>query len=131
MCNATDVAGQQWSGPLDVAGQNEQRTLSLTLHGGSGKDIAHRGKSSLLVGNPVTDGTYSFTEYVASDSNAQPFGIELQGLGAAPTTLVLTIRGPAKSPVFAEPAMVGLCAAANVKPGSPFVPATESKETPR
>ncbi|MDQ2877960.1 MAG: hypothetical protein M3R41_02630 [Pseudomonadota bacterium] len=131
MCHATDLAGLHWSGELKVVGQGTERVLSLHLDNSHTKSFNFHGKSEPIVANTVTDGTYSFTEYtqyLALEGNTQPLAIELAGLGAAPTTLILTVRRPAKSPVFTEPAMVGLCMATNVQAGSRFVQEPAIKE---
>ena len=130
-CHAVDKRGNRFVGTIKVIGQGAARQMTLKLEFGAALETTFDGTSLAVIGNPVTNGTYSFTEYLAPDDNSQPFGVELQSLGPRPNTMVLTIRGQPNSPVFAEPSEVGLCTTTRVNEGSRFVPGASSSEQPQ
>ena len=127
-CHTTDVNGRHWTGTLEVTGQKDDRRLSFWLNDGADRSVTYQQKSTLLVRNPVSDGTYSFMESTPYDVGPRPWAVELAGLGPSPTTLVLTVNMPHPSPVFTEPAMIGLCKAVNIRAGSRFESARLNKE---
>jgi hypothetical protein len=115
ICHIVDRSGLALVGRLEVFGQGEGRRVDLRFPKNKRWPRNHEGRSFALVGNWVTDGTYSYSDYLPMEANSARFNVVLKALGPKPDTVTLTIDDGVTSPVFEEPRLVGLCKASIAK----------------
>jgi len=130
-CHVVDKSGQKHLGQLKVYGQGGERRIRLQFDNAADWPPLHEGRASPFIYNPVSDGTYRFSDNLSFKSNRIRFGVGLEALGPSPDVLILTIIDVPKSPVFEEPALIGLCVTKNVKVGTKFSPDDMSRGNPK